>query len=173
LKTFILDKLVWPLLAILFFSGVGSCLIFFGHQTIRIDSANSVEKTIVVDYTHEHFWGLLKISRRIEKVEYAEIVSSTHREFGRIVSASSVVLVTDKEKKVSLGLSAGLSYGDKRNIVDKINAHIQDHRGKSLSEKLRVRNVFYWIGLPFLAIGVLGIIGWPGSIVKAINEYKK
>ncbi len=172
MKRFIVDKLVWPFVAILFFAGVGGCLIFFGNHIIYVDSPVSDGKTIVVNYTHEHFRGLWKIPHRIERVAYAEIVSSSHREYGRIISGSSVVLTTDEKKRIPLGLTAGLDRGDMRRIVDCINRHIQDHAAEPLSETFRIRKIFYWIGLPFLAVSILGVLGWPRSIMKAAKEFR-
>lgn len=173
MKRFIVDKLIWPFVAILFFSGVGGCLIFFGNQTIRMDSPPSNGKTIVVNYTHEHFWGLWKIPCSIERVASAEIVSSSHRENNRIVSGSSVVLSTDDKKRISLGLTAGLDRGDMSRMVDCVNRHIQDHAGEPLSETFRIRTILYWIGLPFLALGIMGLLGWSRSIMKAAREINK
>jgi hypothetical protein len=34
------------------------------------------------------------------------------------------------------------------------------------SRTFKIRNVFGWFGLPFLALGLLGLAGWPVSILR-------
>ena len=55
-------------------------------------------------------------------------------------------------------------------MITKINSFINTENKRNFSETFKIRNVFYWVGLPFLAIGITGLIGWPSSIIKLIKD---
>ncbi|MCH2154422.1 MAG: hypothetical protein MK080_00285 [Opitutales bacterium] len=100
MKKFIVDALVKPFFVILFFSGFGGSFVFVGHQTIEVLGEKNHEGLATFDYTQGHFWGLLKFPHRIEKVKKAEMGSKTVLQDGRYSSHSTVVFVSDKEKKI-------------------------------------------------------------------------
>ena len=83
---------------------------------------------------------------------------------------SGVFIETETE---AIRLLAGSSNVDdelKREIVDSINDFIDDPEQRHYAQTVRLANIFGWVGLPFLALGVLGVVGWPFSIVKYCRE---
>ena len=54
---------------------------------------------------------------------------------------------------------------------DTLDFYIDNPDQVEFSRTYRIRNVFGWVGLPFLLLGVLGLVGWPSSIIRNWQEH--
>ena len=172
-KSLLLEILLMPFLAILFFVGFGAGFIFAGYQTIHVTSTKNHDGRVVFDYTQEFFWGFLEFPQHIEDVKFAEISSVSYGSGRKRRHLSTIVLASDSEKKALIGGFSNLDSKIKNRMLDKINSYVKQPDEKSYSDTIRIRNAFYWIGLPFFAIGIIGLIGWPSCIIRSLRKYRE
>jgi len=174
MKKLLLDALVKPFFAIAFCLLFGAGFIFAGYQTIMVSSEKGSDGNVVFAYTQEHFWGYLKFPHRMEGVNKAEVARHKgRRKHGhRTTTTSTVALVSDTERRALIG-GSNLDQGIKNDMVERINAYLQNPQEYTFSGKWHIRNVFYWVGLPFFLIGMVGLVGWPKSIMDSIIAYRR
>ena len=55
--------------------------------------------------------------------------------------------------------SSNLNEKTKQEAVRSINEFVSSNEGEVYSHRFKINNVFGWVGLPFLLIGVLGLVG--------------
>jgi hypothetical protein len=118
----------------------------------------------------EHFGGLYRIEEHLEGVIGADLRNDRFRQGGYWRRAVGVHLVTETG---SVRVSTGSSDVDdklKWEIVESVNVFVESPNAIRYDETYRIHNVFGWFSLPFLTLGILGLVGWPGSILKRLRD---
>ncbi|MBN2045219.1 MAG: hypothetical protein JW757_09385 [Anaerolineales bacterium] len=174
MKEFWLETILYPFVAILFCLAFGIPFVWAGFQTIQLQAHKDETGTVTVDFTRSHFFGLLTIEEHVEEVEGASRQSSLVRirsgQFRRNKLVSGVFLNTDEGDHRLMAGSSNIDDDLKWEMVTTINDYVRSPDQTAISSTFEVRNIFGWFGLPFLALGALGLIGWPSSIIKALRE---
>jgi hypothetical protein len=168
MKEFLLEGLLYPFLAILFCPAFGVPFTYAGFQTIHL-SGGKENGDVTMHLQREHYWGLYRVEEQAEGVLGAEWKNFRFRQSGYWRRAASVYLVTETEP---LRVIAGSSDADenlKWEIIHSVNDFIKDPGATVYEETFRIHNKFGWFDLPFLVLGILGLIGWPGSILKRLR----
>lgn len=165
-KKFLLDAFVKPFFAILFFLGFGGAFVFFGFQTVHVQGIRTEAGSVSFDINRSHFWGLVNLKDHIDHVTEADIQTSTSGTGTKRTTTSNAVLISDKKTTPVFTGSTNINYDDKRDLVRGINAFLKDEKQGQFEKTVKWRNIFGWVGLPFFAIGVLGVLGWPWTIVQ-------
>ena len=172
MKEFFVKAILEPFAAILFCLAFGLPFVYFGFQTVHVEGQKDQQGSTAIEFTREHYWGLWEVNEYLEDVENATLKTSiTHRSRPRRIRLTSGVFIETETEAVRL--LAGSSTVDdklKSEAVDSINEFIKDPGKTDFEKTFRVRNVFGWVGLPFLILGILGLIGWPGSIIRRLKE---
>lgn len=175
MKDFLVKALLQPFLAILFFLAFGIPFVYAGFQTAQVEGHKDVQGAVVIDFQRQHFFGLWQVNEHIEKVKEAAIKTSrTHRSGDRLqtIFVSGVFLETETEAVQLFAGSSNVNENEKQEAVESLNNFIHDPAQKNFSKRFSITNIFGWAGLPFLAIGIMGLIGWPGSIIKYLKTGK-
>jgi hypothetical protein len=79
---------------------------------------------------------------------------------------SGLVLVT---RSGGTPLFRGFSNVDdelKHEIKNTLNRYIRSEDTDSFQDTFIIRNLFGWVGLPFLLIGIFGVLSWPVTIIS-------
>jgi len=163
------EVVVKPLLAVLFCLLFGVPFVYFGFQTVRVRGEKGAGGTAVFDLTREHLWGLVRREARAEGVTGAAIETGRSGSGTRRRLVSRVVLATGSGSVPLFAGSSNVDDGAKREAVGRINEFLADPAAGSFERTLRVRNVFGWVGLPFLALGVAGLVGWLFSLLRLLG----
>ena len=165
MKDFLIKAILQPFLAILFCLVFGLPFSYVGFQSINIQGSKDESGEVSLDLTRKHFFGLYTFREHIEGAEYATLDTNLVRRTGnRRFLASGVFIETDSEV---VRLVAGSSNTDdkiKWEMFESINDYIDSSAVLDYDQTFRVSNIFGWFGLPFLVLGMLGLVGWPSSI---------
>jgi hypothetical protein len=157
-------------LAILFCLAFGVPFVYSGFQTVHIQAEKDEERGVVVYFVREYFWGVVKFNKHMVDVTNASLQTSRPRALGRRRLLSGVFLNTDLESVALLAGSSNVNSNTKWEVVNAINNFIDNENEMRLSKTFNVRNVFGWVGLPFLILGLLGLIGWLVSILRYLQK---
>lgn len=169
MKEFLLEGLLYPFIAILFFLAFGVPFTYAGFQTIQIEGTK--ENGIVsMDFTRTHFWGIYKTENHVEDVIGADLANDRFRQGGFWRRAAGVFLVTETDVVRLMAGSSDVDDALKWDMVRSINEFVNNPADTYYEETFRIHNIFGWFGLPFLIIGILGLIGWPGSIINRLRN---
>jgi hypothetical protein len=162
-----------PGLAILFCLAFGGLFVFFGLQTIRLDLARRdgvVKGTLV----REHFWGLYSKTRPVEDVVGTRMEShqtttgrAGHR---RRITVSNVVLDCAVGEVPVFWGSSNMEGRQKHEVLETVAGFLGDAATPSLHLVVPVGNVLGWVGVPFLLLGLAGLVGWPFTLVRKWGE---
>ena len=169
MKEFLLEGLLYPLVAILFCLAFGVPFTYAGFQTIHVEGMKT-DGVVRMDFSRTHFWGLYRVEKHVEGVLGADLANDRFRQGGFWRRAAGVFLVTETE---AIRLMAGSSDVDddlKWEMVNSINAFVDTPGSIKYDQTFRIHNIFGWFGLPFLLLGVLGLMGWPGMILKRLRD---
>lgn len=172
MKSFLLKALLEPFLAILFCLAFGLPFVYFGFQSVQIEGQKDAQGAVTIEFHRKHFWGLWQVNKRIENAQNATLKTSHSHRTGtrhRITLTSGVFLETETEAVPLLAGSSNIDDNLKWEVVNSINDFIDDPGQKHYARTFSLANVFGWVGLPFLALGILGLIGWPGSIISHLK----
>ena len=169
MKDFLLEGLLYPFLAILFCLAFGIPFTFAGFQTIRLSGVKE-NGNVNMHLQREHYWGLYRVETQVEGILGAEWKNYRFRQSGYWRRSASVYLVTDTEPVRVIAGSSDVDEKLKWEIINSVNDFIKDPGAADYEETFRIRNIFGWFGLPFLLLGCLGLIGWPGSIIKRLRD---
>jgi hypothetical protein len=173
MKRFLLDAFVKPGVAILFFLGFGLPFVFFGFQSVDLHGLRKTEGQTSFTIARKHFWGIVKTERTVAHVERAATATSdTGTGTDRRVLQSAVLVAGSQETPVFMGAS-NVDDRLKKRLVTEVNTFIQDSSQTDYAGTFRIRNVFGWVGLPFAAIGLFGLLGWPHTIISKWREHRK
>lgn len=84
-------------------------------------------------------------------------------------------LLFDAIKKPFLAMLVGLTFGTpcmpesaKRELVASINGFLGDGGRPRFAKSIDLESGFGWIGLPLLAVGVLGLLRLPAVLLRAL-----
>lgn len=170
MKDFFLNALLYPFLAILFCLAFGLPFVYTGFQTVTVRGSKDPDGVVSIDFSRKHFWGLVRVERHLEEVENASLQTSRVRRIRTAGSTHSLVsgvfINTAEASERLLAGSSNVNDALKWDAVESINDFISNSAQVTFQRTFRVLNVFGWVGLPFLAIGILGLIGWPSSILR-------
>lgn len=175
MKDFFVKALIQPFFAILFFLAFGIPFVYAGFQTVQVEGHKDAQGAVEIDFQRQHFFGLWRVNERVEHVQAATVKTSrTHRSGNRLQTffVSGVFLETETEAVQVFAGSSNVNENEKQEVVDSLNNFIRDPAQTNFSKRFSITNIFGWVGLPFLAIGLLGLIGWPGSILKYLKDGK-
>lgn len=168
---FFVKAIFQPFLAILFFLLFGVPFTYVGFQTLDIYGYKDDLGDVTFDFTRKHFWGIIQIKENVEGVENATLKTSLYRrKHNRHFLGTGVFIETDTEAVRLIAGSSNVDDDIKRNMVRAINDFVNDPSDQEFDRTFRIANLFGWFGLPFLILGVLGILGWPSSI---LNQWKE
>jgi hypothetical protein len=171
MKEFFIKALLEPFVAILFCLAFGLPFVYAGFQTVYVEGAKDPQGMVIIDFNRRHYWGLWQINEHVENVQNAALQTSQIHRSGprRIGLVSGVFIETETEAVRLLAGSSNIDDDLKREIVQSINNFINDPEQNHYTGTFQVANIFGWVGLPFLILGVAGLLGWPASIVRHLK----
>jgi hypothetical protein len=172
MKSFWMDAVLKPGTAILFCLVFGLPFVYAGFQRIDATGMKDDRGEVTIDFTRKHFWGLYRVNEHIEGVKGATEKSSLIRKPGvttRKKFVTGVFIETDREAVRLIAGSSDVNSALKSDAVRSINDFVDDPNQTQYERTIRFTNIFGWVGLPFLVLGVLGLIGWPFSIIKHLS----
>lgn len=171
MKDFIVKAILEPFLAILFCLAFGLPFTYVGFQVVDIELKKDDHQEVSLDFTRKHYWGLIQINEHLEKVENATRKTNLYRRKStRHFLGTGVFIETATGATRLIAGSSNVNDDVKLEMVRAINGFIDDPNSSGLNLSFRVNNLFGWFGLPFLILGVLGLIGWPFSIYRHWKE---
>lgn len=156
-------------LAILFCLGFGAFFVYFGFQSVQIVGRKDAAGVATINYERKHFWGLFRVAERAEKVRGATLKTSlSGRSPGSGIPSlmSGVFIETESAALPLLAGSSNTNAKVKRELVTSINDFLADAGRTNFEKTVSLTNLFGWVGLPFLAFGILGLLGLPGSLLR-------
>ena len=157
MKELLLEGLLYSFLAILFCLAFGIPFTYAGFQTIYLQGMRD-NGPINMHLEREHFWGMYRIEEHVEGVLGADLKNDRFRHSGYWRRASYVHLVTATGTVRVIAGSSDVDDKLKWEIVNSVNAFVNNPSRTHLDETYRIHNVFGWFGLPFLALGVPGLV---------------
>lgn len=171
MKKFFLDTLLKPFFAILFFLLFGVPFVFAGFQTVHVTGTKNAENVVTIDFTRKHFWGLYQSSHHLEGVTEVALESRTSDNIGtRRTNVSGIFLITPTQSESLFSFFSNTDDSLKDEAMNSLNSFITDTTQRTYDQTFKMRNIFGWFGLPFLIIGLWGLLGWPGTIIKALRS---
>jgi hypothetical protein len=169
MKKILLEALLYPIILFILSLGVGIPLVFIGFQALRIECTRNTGDTVSCKIVRKHFFGLYTIKADIASVKGAHMISK--KGFDGFMTSGAYLITPGKDVPLLLGM--GKSDVDvKKNVIGSINVFVQNQKLRQLSDSFKISNIFGMVGLPFLAFGILGIMGWPSAIINAIKKLK-
>jgi hypothetical protein len=166
------------ILATAFFLGFGGFFVFGGFQTVGIDLARDVSGRVDGTLVRSHLGGLYTVRALLRGV--TAVVIETRRTGGgsgrSFLSAGLTSGLLIRAESGDTPLFAGYSNVDeayRRQIARKLNAFIRRGEAARFSEQFRISNVFGWIGLPFFLFGLVGVIGWPLTLLARSRRARR
>ena len=170
MKDFLLEGLLYPFLAILFCLAFGVPFTYVGFQNIHLTGTKDVDGQVSMDLSRKHYGGLYTVQEHADNVIEASIITSRPRIGGRRRLVSGVYLVTNQNEHIRLMAgSSSTDYRTKREMVLAVKEFVESPTHTQFDHSFHIQNAFGWFGLPFLIIGILGLIGWPGTILKKLK----
>ena len=170
MKDFLLNAILYPFVAILFFLAFGVPFVYTGFQVVDVTGTKDPSGEVMVEFNRKHFWRLVHMTRRVVDVEGASLNTSRVRRTNSIGSSrrmvSGVFINTETESTRLFAGSSNIDDQVKWDAVNSINEFVSSEGQFTYSHTFKIHNIFGWVGLPFLIIGVLGVIGWPFSIIR-------
>ena len=172
MKDFLFEGLLYPFLAILFCLAFGVPFTYVGFQDIHLTGTKTANGQVSIDLSREHYWGLYKVEEHVDDIIGARIITSRPKRIGkarRLVSGVYLVTAADEHIRLLAG-SSSTDYSTKREMVLAVKEFVESPEQTQFEQRFRIQNAFGWFGLPFLILGVLGLIGWPGTIIKKLRD---
>ena len=172
MKNFLIKAIFQPFVAIVFCLAFGLPFVYVGFQTVNIEGIKNLDETVTISFQRKHYWGLWQVNETIENVQKATLKSSLiHRsQPRRLRSVSGVFLENETEAVRLLAGSSDVNDNLKWDAVQSINDYIKDPQLDAFQKTIRLTNIFGWFGLPFLLLGVLGLLGWPAAIIRYLRK---
>ena len=170
MKEKILNLFIFPFLAILFCLAFGVPFVYAGfqHAAVRGIKDENGSATLTVD--RSHYFGLIHQEFQMDDVEDASWINTRVRRPGkpRRLLSGVYLISTSEENPLFFGFS-NVNEDLKWQAIDEINTFLDDPEIQEFTADYRIRNLFGWFGLPFLVLGVLGILAWPFSIIMGLE----
>jgi hypothetical protein len=171
-KEYLLNKILYPILAILFCLAFGVPFTFHGFQTVNVQGERTDNGSVMLDITRTHFAGLFMKQIHLESVESAHWHNTRIRRIGKTRKSVSGVVIESTDNSVSLFAgSSDLDEKTKWKAINQINTFINSPEQDALSETYIIRNAFGWFGLPFLVLGLGGVVSWPFSLFSKDDSF--
>jgi hypothetical protein len=172
MKSFWLDVILKPLAAMMFCLVFGLPFVYTGFQSVAVSGSKDESGAVSIDFTRKHFWGLWQVREHIENVQNATLKTSLiHRSNPRRVRLVSGVFIETEDQAIRLlAGSSNIDDNLKREAVNSLNAFIADPAQDDYAQTFRIANIFGWVGLPFLILGVWGLLAWPSSIIRQLKK---
>jgi hypothetical protein len=168
-RQFILDALLKPLVAAAFLLGFGGFFVLGGFQSVRVDLAKGLDGKVNGTVRRSHLFGLYVAQTQVTGVTGASVETQRTAAGGssrRGLIVSNVVIAADSGPTALFWGYSNVDDNYKRAIAKDLNAFIKRGGATRYSEVFAIRNLFGWVGLPFLLLGVVGVLGWPASVVS-------
>jgi hypothetical protein len=171
-KSFLIKAIFQPFVAILFCLAFGLPFVYVGFQTVDIQGERYQDESVTISFQRRHYWGLTQVNETIENVQKATLKSSLiHRsQPRRLRSVSGVFLENETDAVRLLAGSSDVNDNLKWDAVQSINDFIKEPQQDEFRKTIRLTNLFGWFGLPFLLLGVLGLLGWPAAIIQYLRK---
>jgi hypothetical protein len=170
MKEFVIKAILQPFLAILFCLGFGLPFTYVGFQVIDIHGSKDSQAVVRVDFTRKHFFGIYQVHEQVDGVENAALKTTLYRrKSNRHFLGSGVFIETGTEAVRLVAGSSNMDDDLKWEMVRTINDFIDDPETLEVHRTFRITNLFGWFGLPFLILGVWGLLAWPFSILRQIK----
>ncbi len=175
MKNFLIKAIFQPFIAIAFCLAFGLPFVYVGFQTVNIQGTKNQDESVTISFQRKHYWGLIKVNETIENVQKVTLKSSLiHRsQPRRLRSVSGVFLENETEAVRLLAGSSDVNDNLKWDAVQSIKDFIKDPQQDEFQKTIRLTNLFGWFGLPFLLLGLLGLVGWPAAIIRYLREEKR
>ena len=168
MKKLLPKGLLYPSVAILFCLAVGISFTYTGFQTVQIQGTKS-DGRVSMDITYGHYWGLYKIETHIESVIGAALVTDRVRQDENQKTVSGAFLLTGSDTVRLLAGSSNVNEDLKWEMVNSINEFIHNSSSSQYEQTFRIQNILGWVGLPFLTLGILGLVALPVTIIKRMK----
>ncbi|MCS6887718.1 MAG: hypothetical protein NZQ09_05855 [Chloroflexus sp.] len=86
---------------------------------------------------------------------------------------SSVVLIAANQESPVFFSASSVDDELKSLLVTEINMFLADKNQTDHTGTFAMRTMFGWLGLPFAAIGLFGLLRWPYTVLEKWNEHKR
>lgn len=167
----IFDAIKKPFLAMLVGLTFGTPCVYLGFQTLRIAGQKDPSGTVTIDFAREHFGGLVRLTGQARNVRGASLrTSQSSNARGKGVSKTivEVFVETDGEAVSLMAGASSMPQSAKRELVASINGFLGDASRPRFAKSIDLESGFGWIGLPLLAVGVLGLLRLPAVLLRAL-----
>jgi len=169
-RRFLAEAVVKPGAAILFCLGFGLPMTLFGFQCLELEGRRGANGVVSFRLTRYWLGGMLSSSRDVSGVERVELAHTRTTSGGRRVGISQAVLVTGGGR-VELFAGASNAQEDlKKRVVAEVDAFLKDFRRSEYLGQFRRRSVFGWAGLPFVVLGIIGLLRWPWVLYRKAHD---
>lgn len=155
-----------PALATVFLLGFGGFFVFGGFQSATVDLHRDVMARVNGHVTRSHFFGLYTVSMDLRAIRHATIETREAHPRPFLTSlVSGVALVSESGSTPIFAGWSNVDEPDKRRITRMVNEYIRGRDPLAFRETFVVRNVFGWVGLPFILVGIYAALSWPVTVV--------
>ena len=172
----LVDELKKPFLAMLIGMTFGLPCVYLGFQTLRIAGHKDPAGTVTIDFASEHLGGLVRSGGQARNVRSATLTAARLTSSGGKGVAKTIhqVFVETDGEAVSLRAGASsMTESAKRELVARINGFIGDASRTRFSRSIDLESPIGWIGLPLLAIGVIGLLCLPAALLRAVRGARR
>jgi len=171
MKDNFLNLIVYPGLAILFCLAFGVPFTYAGFQQAAVEGIRAADGSVTLSVDRSHYFGLIRQEFQVDDVESASWINTRVRRPGKARRLlSGVYLISDTQERALFFGSSNLNEDLKWQAIKDINGFIDDQESQEFSAEYRIQNLFGWFGLPFLILGVWGLLAWPFSLVKGLGD---
>lgn len=161
------EKIIYPGLAILFCLAFGVPFTYAGFEHAVVEGTRNIDGSVTLTVDRSHYFGLIHQEFQVDDVEGASWINTRVRRPGKPRRLlSGVYLISETEEKPLFFGSSNLNEDLKWRAIHEINAFLDDPGAQEFSGEYRIRNIFGWFGLPFLILGVCGILAWPAHFFQ-------
>jgi hypothetical protein len=167
----LLDALKKPFLAMLVGLAFGAPCVYLGFQTLQIAGQKGPTGAVTIDFAREHFGGLVRLTGQARNVRGATL--RTSRSSGSPGKGPSKLILevfveTDDEAVSLMAGASSLPDSAKRELAASINAFLGDAGRPRFAKSIDLDSAIGWIGLPLLAVGVIGLLSLPAVFLRAV-----
>lgn len=146
--------------------------VYVGFQSVHLEGKKDQQGQVAIEFTRKHYGGFWQIHERLENVQNATLKTSLiHRSSPRRLRLTSgVFLETETEAVRLLAGSSNVNDNLKGDAVESINSFMKSPEKDYFDTTIRLTNIFGWVGLPFLLLRAMGLLGWPVSIYQYLKN---
>ena len=172
MKKFLIKAIFQPFIAIAFCLALGLPFVYVGFQTVNIQGTKNQDESVTISFQRKHYWGFIKVNETIENVQKVTLNSSLiqRSQSRRTRSVPGVFLENEREAVRLLAGPSELNNNLNWDAVQSIKDFIKDPQQDEFLKTIRLTNLIGWFGLPFLFLGILGLLSWPATIIRHLRE---